>query len=114
MMQRRKEDEDPATSVFRVIDWKWLAGILLAVCAWSVNQWVQYNALLKGFTDQTTAIVRLTATVDSLVSQLNTTNTENLKQDFAITRSKERIDALEAWKNQVLSRPPVAAPLSRK
>lgn len=102
MLQTRKEDEI-VNSVFRVIDWKWLAAIILAICAWSINQWVQYNALQKSFVDQTASIVKLTAIVESLSIQLNTANTENLKQDFGITRLKERMDAVEAWRNQVQS-----------
>lgn len=108
MLHTRKEDE-LVNTVIRVTDWKWLAGIIVAVCAWSVNQWVQYNQLLKEFTVQTTAIIKLTGTVESLALQLNAANTENLKQDFGLTRLKERVDAIEAWKNQVLSVPPIVS-----
>lgn len=90
--------------MLRTIDWKWLLGIVGVVCIWGANQWVQYNSLIDSNKLQTAAILRLTATIELQTSHLAALDTDNLKQDFAISRLKERVDALDAWRSSTVLR----------
>jgi hypothetical protein len=99
MVHIRKEDS-PVSTVLRVVDWKWLAGIVIAIFLWGVNQWVQYNALLKGFSEQGELIVKMTSEIKLLTTQLGTTNTDNMKQDFELIRLKDKMERLESIFNQ--------------
>lgn len=100
MLQHRSKD-DEVSNIFRLIDWKWLAGIVLALCVWGINQWVQYNALLKAFTDLAAQVTKLSDKVDQFNAKTDLLRDKNLEQDFALTRLKERLDSLESWRNAV-------------
>lgn len=103
MLHTRREDGG-INSVLRTIDWKWLLGIVGVVCIWGANQWVQYNSLIDSTKNQTAAIQKLTTTIELQTSHLATLDSDNLKQDFAISRLKERVDALDAWRSSTVLR----------
>ncbi len=104
MHQRRSDD--PVAAVIRVVDWKWMAAVVGAGMLWAVGQWVQYNALLIKFTDQTEQFVKLTAKVEAVSVQVSAVQTDKMKQDFELSRLKDKQDQFEAWKNSVLATQP--------
>lgn len=94
----KRRDDDIAEKVFRVVDWKYVMGGVVVVVLWAISQWVNYNALLKETQDQSKLIVTLTTEIKGISEQLNKTQTENLKQDFEITRLKDQVQNLVSWK----------------
>lgn len=82
--------------VIRVIDWKWLLGGLIALGAYGVNSYNNYNNLIRTVADQTIIMTRLTTRIEALTDQLSDNKTANMKQDFDILRLKDRIEAVEA------------------
>jgi hypothetical protein len=101
-MHTRRGD-DPIASVIRVVDWKWMAAVVGAGIIWAANQWVQYNALLVKFSDQTELFVKMSSKVDGLSIQLSAIQTDKMKQDFELSRLKDKQDQFEAWRNSMMA-----------
>lgn len=101
-MHTRRND-DPIASVIRVVDWKWMAAVVGAGIIWAANQWVQYNALLVKFSDQTELFVKMSGKVDGLSLQLTAIQTDKMKQDFELSKLKDRQDQFEAWRNSIMA-----------
>lgn len=97
------DKENTVNGVLRVVDWKWLAGILAGVIFWGANQWVQYNELIKSNILQSAEIVKLVAKIEAMSTQLNDNKADNMKQDFEIVRLKDNQITMQAQINQVLT-----------
>lgn len=95
-MQRR--DDDLATKVLRVVDWKWFLGLCGFVAAWAISQWINYNALLTRFDTMSLGFTSLVTEVKQISEQLTSLKIADLKHDGEIARLKDQVTEIQAWK----------------
>lgn len=96
-MQQRTDD-DIATKVLRVVDWKWFLGLIIAVVGWAIGSWVNYNQLLSSVDTMSKGFTALTVEIKSISQELTNLKITDLKHEAELARLKDQVAEIQSWK----------------